>query len=295
MFIKYQHLERFGTAEVEGIQIGTTHVFPKIDGTNASLWFEDGQLQGGSRNRQLSVGDDNAGFFNAMLQDKRMPEFFAAYPTFTLYGEWLVPHTIKTYRDDAWRKFYVFDVLDQRSEQLIPFETYEPWLKQFGLDYIAPIAIIKNGSVDMYTKCLEKNGFLVRDGEGYGEGIVIKNYEFKNRFGRQVWAKIVTNEFKEKHHKEMGAPMLGGVVLEQDIVDKYVTQALVDKVHAKIVVERDGWHSKCIPQLLNTVFYDLVKEETWNFVKENKNPLIDFRALHVYTVAKVKQLRYDLF
>ena len=30
-FRKYQHIERFGTDEVDGIEIGTTYVFPKID------------------------------------------------------------------------------------------------------------------------------------------------------------------------------------------------------------------------------------------------------------------------
>jgi len=295
VFIKYQHLERFGTAEVEGIQVGKTYVFPKIDGTNGSLWDEDGVLCAGSRNRKLSAEADNAGFYNAMKDDRRMLAFFKTHPHLTLYGEWLVPHTVTTYRDDAWRRFYVFDVYHQQDEKLLPFDVYEPVLKALNIDYLAPLAIIKNGSVDMYTTCLEKNVFLIKDGAGVGEGIVVKNYDFINQYGRQVWAKIVTNEFKEKHHKAMGAPEIGGLVLEQSIVDKYVTQAMVDKVHAKIVLAQSGWHSKCIPQLLNTVFYDLVQEETWNFIKENKNPLIDFRALHVYTVARVKQLKPDLF
>lgn len=29
-FIKYQHLERYGNTEVEGIEVGTCYVFPKI-------------------------------------------------------------------------------------------------------------------------------------------------------------------------------------------------------------------------------------------------------------------------
>ena len=41
-FEKYQHVERFGTSEVEGIELGRTYVFPKLDGTNASVWLEDG-------------------------------------------------------------------------------------------------------------------------------------------------------------------------------------------------------------------------------------------------------------
>lgn len=41
-FNKYQHVEKLGNKEVEGINIGTCYVFPKIDGTNASIWNDDG-------------------------------------------------------------------------------------------------------------------------------------------------------------------------------------------------------------------------------------------------------------
>ena len=30
-FRKYQHIERFGTTEVDGIELGKCYVFPKID------------------------------------------------------------------------------------------------------------------------------------------------------------------------------------------------------------------------------------------------------------------------
>lgn len=294
-FIKYQHVEKFGNTEVEGIEVGTTYVFPKLDGTNASVWIEDGQIKAGSRNRELTLDEDNAGFYAYVLSEPRLKEFLTKHPEVVLYGEWLVPHTLKTYQDDAWRKFYIFDVYNKVSETLLSFERYEASLKEFDLDYLVPIAIIKNGSVDQFVKCLEKNVFLLKDGTGTGEGVVIKNYDYQNRYGRQTWAKLITNEFKEKHHKEMGAPLIGCEVVEQKIVDKYVTQALVDKVYAKIVNDNGGWTSRYIPQLLNTVFYDLVREETWEFVKAFKNPKVDFKALSHFSMAKVKELRKDVF
>lgn len=68
MFIKYPHLERYGNEEVEGIEIGTTYVFPKLDGTNAQLWMdENGTVCGGSRNRVLSIHNDNAGFLSGVV------------------------------------------------------------------------------------------------------------------------------------------------------------------------------------------------------------------------------------
>jgi hypothetical protein len=293
-FLKYQHLERYGNTEVEGIEVGTCYVFPKLDGTNGSVWWDDG-VKAGSRNRELTLDNDNAGFMNAMVVDKAITCFFDNTKNVVLYGEWLVPHTLKTYNDDAWRKFYVFDVYDRNKERLLSYDEYSEWLVAVGLNVIAPIAIIKNGSIDHFTECLSKAHYLVKDGEGSGEGVVIKNYDYKNKYGRQTWAKIVTNEFKAKHHTEMGAPVIGGEIVEEKIAAKYVTQALVDKVEAKIVNEMEGWSSKYIPRLIHTVYYDLVTEETWNFVKEFKNPKVDFKVLSHYVTAKIKELKKELF
>lgn len=294
-FIKYQHLERFGNTEVEGIEVGTVYVFPKIDGTNGSVWQHNDMMCCGSRNRELTLDNDNAGFFNAMVKDNAVARYIHEHPQHILYGEWLVPHTLKTYNDDAWRRFYVFDVFDRNKERLLSYDEYSPAAIAAGLNVIPPIAIIKNGSEEHFTQCLAKANYLVKDGEGQGEGIVLKNYDYKNKYGRQTWAKIVGNEFKAKHHLEMGAPVVGCEIVEEKIVAKYVTQALVDKVHAKIVNEMDGWSSKYIARLLHTVYYDLVTEETWNFVKEFKSPKIDFKVLSHYTTARIKELRKELF
>jgi hypothetical protein len=148
----------------------------------------------------------------------------------------------------------------------------------------------------MFQTALEKNKILLKDGEGVGEGIVIKNYNFVNKYGRTVWAKIVTNEFKERHVHEMGAPEVVGDIIEARIADKFVTQHLVDKVYAKIINETgDGWHSKMIPRLLHTVYYDLITEEMWEVLKQFKNPTINFKLLTGYVTARIKELRKDIF
>ena len=219
-FKKYQHVERFGNSEVEGIELGICYVFPKIDGTNASVWLNDnGELRAGSRNRELTFEKDNAGFYNTISNDERILGYLKKHPTHRLFGEWLVPHSLKTYKDDAWRKFYIFDVcVDSDNEtglEYIPYDIYQPLLEEFNLDYLAPIKIIKNGDYESFIRCLDQNIFLIKDGCGVGEGIVIKNYNFYNKYGRQTWAKIVTSEFKEKHHKVMGAPIVENKMIEE--------------------------------------------------------------------------------
>ena len=122
-FLKYQHLERFGTVSVEGIENGMCHIFPKIDGTNASVWLEDGNIKAGSRNRELTLDNDNSGFYNYIIKQQNIIEFLNKFTGIRLYGEFLVPHTLKTYRDDAWKKFYVFDVCGNYEDDALELES----------------------------------------------------------------------------------------------------------------------------------------------------------------------------
>ena len=57
----------------------------------------------------------------------------------------------------------------------------------------------------------------------------------------------------------------------------------------------DEWSSKYIPRLLNTVYYELIREESWNFIKKNKNPIINYKILQKFVIKKVKQIKSNLF
>jgi len=297
-FRRYQHIERYGNAEVEGIEFGNCYIFPKIDGTNSQLWFEDGLILGGSRNRTLSLEDDNQGFCEWVARQDNFAYFFSENPYLRLYLEFLVPHTLKTYREDAWRKAYVFDVsvLNGEDEEFLSYEVYKPILEKHNIEFIPPICSIKNPTYEDLIQKLDSNTYLIKDGEGFGEGIVIKNYDYHNKFGRQIWAKIVRSEFKEKHVKTMGYPeMDGSKMIEVEFVENYCGATLIDKTYAKIVNETGGWSSKYIPRLLQTVYYDLVNEETWNFIKKNKLPTINFKTLNYLTINRIKELKPELF
>jgi hypothetical protein len=298
-FRKYQHIERLGTSEVSNITIGVCYVFPKIDGTNSSVWLgNDNEVHAGSRNRELSLEKDNAEFFKNILQVENIKAYLVKHPTHRLFGEWLVPHSLKTYRDDAWKRFYIFDVcVDGENDELeyLPYEVYQPLVEEFNLDYLAPIRIIKNGDYESFIQCLEQNTFLIKDGQGSGEGIVIKNYDFYNQHKRQIWAKIVTSEFREKHYKEMGSPVTENKMVEQEIVDEFITSAFVEKEFAKINNEQGEWNSKMIPQLLGKVYYELVNEEMWNICRKFKNPIVNFKTLNALTINKIKTVKSDIF
>ena len=306
-FKKYQHIERFGTTEVQNIELGECFIFPKIDGANASIWLDKGKLQAGSRKRHLSIDDDNAGFCKWANEQSNLLAYLKENPVHRLFGEWLVPHSLRTYRENAWRNFYVFDVVIDKEESEIThksddklkylhYNDYKLLLEKHNIDYIPPVAIIKNSNYDQLIKQLDKNIFLIEDGKGFGEGIVIKNYNFYNKYGRQTWAKIVSSEFKEKHSKAMGAPEIKGKkIIEVEIAKKYVTKALCEKIKSKIELDNDGFNSKDIPRLLNTIYYDVIKEESWNFIKEFKNPTINYKTLQHFVFVQIKECLPILF
>lgn len=292
-FEKYQHIERIGSVETDGINNGTCFIFPKIDGTNASVWIKDGEIQAGSRNRHLSLDNDNAGFLQWALSQQNILLFLQAHKDLRLYGEWLVRHTLRTYNDSAWNKFYVFDVVDN-SGNYLPYDTYSKLLSEYEIEYIPPICKIINPSYERILGLLDKNTYLIKDGQGTGEGIVVKNYEYKNKFGRVTWGKVVKNEFKASHSKVQVTEIKEAKIIEKEIVDKFVTESLLNKEYSKIENEA-GWSSKQIPRLLNTVYYCLVKEECWNIIKEFKNPTIDFKRLAYFTNSRIKELKPQLF
>lgn len=306
MFKKYQHLERYGTTEVQNIELGECFIFPKIDGTNASVWFHNGEIQAGSRTRHLTLEKDNAGFYAWVLEQENIKNYLKENPTHRLFGEWLVPHSLKTYRENAWRRFYVFDVVIDRNEEdlshkmdeeftYIKYNDYKPLLEKHSIDFIPPISVIRNSNYEQLVNQLMKNDFLIEDGKGYGEGIVLKNYEFKNKYGRRTWAKIVTSEFKERHAKVMGKSTTEGKkMVEEEIAKEFVTTALIEKTYAKIE-NNGGFTSKKIPQLLNTIYYDVVKEDCWNFVKKYKQPTINFKTLQHFVFAEIKEKASNLF
>ena len=294
-FKPYMHIERWGNSEVEGIEHGTCFIYPKIDGSNASVWLgDDGLVKAGSRTRQLSIGSDNAGFYAWVEQQDNLKAYLLANPTHRLFGEWLVPHTLKTYRQDAWRRFWIFDV--QADDTYLSYDVYNVELQKYNLDFVVPMFRAENIHLEYLHKALEKNTFLIQEGAGLGEGVVVKNYDFINRYGNVVWAKVVRQEFKEENAKTFGINTIGLMEpVEKRIADKFVTEAMVEKVYAKIVNEIGGWESKYIPRLLNTVFYDLIREETWEYLKEFNLPTVGFQSLKAYTIQRVKTIKKELF
>jgi hypothetical protein len=306
-FIKYQHVERYDKTDCIGLLEGVCYIFPKIDGTNASVWMDEPEQHGiceksivlgaGSRKRKLSEGSDNAGFHAWVTGSGRssLGRLFSAFPGWRLYGEWLVPHTIKGYREDAWRKFYVFDVTDEDGKY-IHYYVYKDVLEKYGLDYIPAMAVIKNPTPDGLVNLAKSNQYLMEDGQGSGEGIVIKNYDFVNRYGRVQWGKLVLNEFKDKHSSNGGPRKIQETKsAAENIAEKYVTKSMVDKELAKVKLTGENLEKKKLIHMLFNFVWDDLMGEMKNIAKEFKRPILDFKQLHYHMCNKIRETQPDIF
>ena len=289
--LKYQHVERIGNDEIDGLLVGKVYIQPKIDGSNGQVGIdENGELYCASRNQVLTEEVTNQGFWNHVQANAALYlAYLSQFPSHILYGEWLVPHSLKTYRDSAWRKFYVFDVWDKNLEQYMPYDGYAPILEHCGIETIPVLAVVQNPTEEKLLQFVQANTYLIEDGKGCGEGIVLKNYDFTNRYGRTVWGKVVRNEFKEENRKAFGYSEIAMVSVESRIAEQFVTLGRLEKVKAKMQ-EDAPWSSRRIPEYLNRVWHELITEEIWNILKAHKNPTVDFKALNRMVIAQIKYL-----
>lgn len=293
-YLNFHHIERYGSAKVENAHIGMCYVFPKIDGTYGCIRYKIGNIEFANKDRYLSIDDDNQKFVETLSFDiKRYKDFFSKYPDLTLHGEFLIPHTVTTYTDDAWYKFYVFDV--EKNGVYLNYDTYIEYLEEFGINYIPAICKVANPDIDGLISLLDKNIYLMKDGSGCGEGIVIKNYEWRNNNNHQKWMKVVCNEFKTGLYKRTCQEFNLKKSIEQKIIDKYVSIPFVEKEWMKICNDEKIQIKYRITVFLNKVYYELVNEEMWNIVKTLKYPVIDFKKLYNLCIDRVKNIKPELF
>lgn len=290
----YQHVVRLGTDEVEGILNGTVYVYTKLDGTNTGVHYENGQVIVNSRKRELTEEKDNAGSREYVLSQEKYKKFFEDYPNLYLYGEFLVKHTVRTYKDSAWRKLYIFDVVDYDNNRYLSYEEYAPILDKYNIEYIPLIAKLENPTKEEVVDCLNKTTYLQKD-DNLGEGIVIKRYDgWRNKYNRITWAKVVRTEFlaSKKTHNTVSE-----ISKEQEIADTFCTDAFIEKELTKVLndIGKENWNNKYIGRCLNTVWHTLIEEESWNIIKKYKNPTINFSVLYTVVQLKTKDVMHELF
>ena len=300
MFRKYVHVERYGRDEVAGILDGVVHVQPKIDGTNASVWCDPytGIVCAGSRNREITPEKDNAGFAAYVLRSddpvaRTLRDYCCKNPGLIVYGEWLGDPTNDSKMVGSLRKylskgFFAFDVRAMAGDEdkarnlgyINPADVRYSDLKLLLGEHFVPDTVLNHPTVEQVTELAENNHFNL-PGDVVGEGVVIKNYDYRDAYGNMQMAKIVLDEWRERQRKNRQMAQPQGV--ETMFCDEVVTSAFLDKCRSKVAdkfgTDFDTKDKRHMGMFMSLIVTDAISEDVFDFVRRNKFPAIDFHEL----------------
>lgn len=271
--MKYQHLERWDTEEVQYLkEVETLTVMPKIDGTNGGVHFDKDGISIWSRNRKLSVVADNEGFCKFVLDHQEEFEVIRDYilRTFenvtriSLFGEFTKKGTF-TVSKKYFHKFCLFDILITYNNKVEYFDPNTFDLPKFENIIVVPSIKVSVNEVEKLTEThKEFSKFLLDEYYSHGEGFVIKDYtNHKNRYNRTIWAKILFKKIRVEGKKN----------LYEEILENWFDDEYLDKEFIKYMDNFKEPLNK--NKFVNIVVREFFKEEISNIIYKYKFPLID--------------------
>lgn len=287
-FKEYPKIHRLGAEENEGIlDDGLCIIQEKVDGANTSIWMEDGVMKFASRKHEITEGFN--GFIEYAKQHKGILALLKEAPDLRLYGEWLVRHTI-SYNETMYKHFYLFDLWDEKNKMFLTAELTAGIAEEYGIRAPQIFAKIEKPTIEQINEFVGKTNL----GEK-GEGVVIKNTHFVNKFGDHSYAKVVTQEFKEENSVAFGGNNKHSETYwEQYVVNEYINEARVRKVMNKVqpLVEKklDMEHTA---RIIQTVYHDMITEEIWTIAKKVTGNF-SFKSLERISAKKAARVYHDV-
>lgn len=275
---KYWKIRRLWVPETDGILEWECIIQEKIDGCNVSIWYDWDKLMIWSRNQILSEEQEESWQFSELRQYIEEHEWIKNLISFfilqwneevRLYWEWLVRHTIWDYSPEAYNHFYLFDIFID-WEFLDPFVVAE-YAEDLKIKRPELFGVTRKPTQEYLNSYVWKTTLWAKQ----WEGIVIKNHNFVNKFWDRVYAKIVSENFKEENATVFGNHQAWDN--EMKICVKFVTDWRIRKIINKIEQNYDKEISmKDIKQIIWMTYQDIVTEELSYIMKQW---VIDFRRL----------------
>lgn len=230
---KYMDITRLGHKTTIGVLNEGDHIViqEKLDGANASFRRVGNELVAFSRNHQLTAENNLGGFYEFVRNLE-----ISIGEGLIFFGEWLNPHKVKY--PEHQKKFFLYDIYDITNNRYLPFATVKVIGESLGLNIIP---VFYEGEYISFEHLQSFVGKTMLGGKlgdiDTGEGIVVKNVDYTDRFGNQIFVKLVTDAFREVQKQK--APKDPKVELTQEavFVEQTVTDARIEKFLHKFVDE----------------------------------------------------------
>lgn len=269
---KYMDIERLKPSFADGFEVGDYIVIQeKIDGANFSIRYDEetDSIKAFSRKTELDFNNTLRGAWNwSQTLDKNLVKKVLGN-SLVLFGEWLVPHTVK-YPDDKYNRAYFYDVYDTEEEIYISQQAVENIVNRLGLTYVP---VFFDGQFTSWEDVNKYVGKTEMGGE-YGEGVVVKNQTKLNSANTKLpfYTKIVTEQFSETKAHRSSKPVdmdeMNKRAEMQALTETIVTEARVRKILNKMVDEGiipEDWDEHDMSTIAKSmgkeIYYDCVKEE----------------------------------
>ena len=159
---------------------------------------------------------------------------------------------------------------------------------------IPQMAVLTNPTMEQPEELVKTNKYLIDEHvDQIGEGIVLKNYEFINRFGRHCYGKIVASEFLMR--KYVPRKIKNDAYEHADVEEKalsLLTNEMLIKEFARLKNEQPKLYAHKPAafngMLLQTIWHTFISEEITQINKKLKSPRIDLNILKHLVFDKVR-------
>lgn len=266
---RYTDIIRYGKSSTQGvIQEGDIiSISEKVDGANASFTRDDDNFLGVScySRRQVLTPENTLQGFYGWVRENIVPIKEELIPNYRYIGEWTTPHKIK-YKEEYTKTFLLFSIWDDETEQYLSDKIVQLEAERLGLKTVEYFYYGEFISYEHMTSFIGRSN--ITEVPNTGEGIVVKNVNYFDGNGKQVFVKLVSEAFAEIQKQKL--PKNPNIYEKETAILKSVlTKPRVDKLMHKLVDEGELTREdftlsnmiRLIKLLAPRVIEDIYKEE----------------------------------
>ncbi len=287
----------------------------KLHGTNAAVRFDDGKIVAQSRERELTLDHDNAGFYRyALNHEDTFRELFqyiaestgTGHTNFTVFGEWCGGNIqSKIGLNQLEKHFVIFNVYDNLNDCYIPrdwmmdlydssaivtLHTHDIYLimeipsYEISVDFTRPEQVIEE--LERMTLAVEEScpWTEYRGKSGIGEGICWVSATDINDTG--LWFKVKGLKHQGKSEgkpKTLSADPVR-VAAIRELIDVLLPEWRLEQGTAWLKENGHALDAKSTGQYLQWVMKDVLKEES-DTIAANQ---YDWKELSGYLTTKAR-------
>lgn len=208
----------------------------KIDGSNTSIYNDNGELRLFSRTQEITDSKDNFGKFHEYVKTFEDKILEILPNQYVIFGEWLgqakIPYNKKA-SSGTLCPYYVFDVassIENMNDEnaikrnYIPIFRAKELAKLIGFQFVPTIVeeMVMNDFNELIPLYVENQKSLI-DEESIREGIVVKTIDGTKR------TKIVATQFSEVKQKKIKT-----LSTENEWINKFITPMRIQKFLMKV-------------------------------------------------------------